>query len=285
MAIGGAEDKSGDCRILKEFVRLAGGADARVAVVTAATESPDETAAEYIEIFKKCGAKTARHVRAASRAEASKPENIEAIEQATGAFFTGGDQLHITSLIGGTELHQTLMNRYQKDLLVGGTSAGAAVMGNSIIVAGASDSNPRAGAVEMSPGTDLLVGCIIDTHFSQRGRHGRLLTAIAHFPQELGFGIDEDTAMIVERNHFRVFGAGAVTVIDALEMTHTDVPFVRKGQSVALAGVKIHVLSENYKFDFKTRQPVIPERRHSRAAGANENKSARKKPGGKSARR
>jgi cyanophycinase len=162
------------------------------------------------------------------------------------------------------------------------------MMGNSMIVSGESDENPRSGAVEMAPGTDLIVGCIIDTHFSQRGRHGRLLTSVAHFPQDLGFGIDENTAMIIEKGKFTVMGEGAVTVIDGGGMTYTDVPYVKSGQSITLADVKIHVLSEGYKFDFKTRQIVIPARKQTKAksAGANENgKTKGKKTNGKGSKK
>lgn len=288
MAIGGGEDKEKDCRILKEFVRLSGGEQARIAVVTTATDSPEEAAAKYKKVFNRLGVEEVRHVSVCERADAMNQESIEAVRQASGLFFTGGDQLHITSLMGGTELQEAILECYKKDLIVAGTSAGAAMMGNSMIVSGESDENPRSGAVEMAPGTDLIVGCIIDTHFSQRGRHGRLLTAVAHFPQDLGFGIDEDTAMIIEKGKFTVMGTGAVTVIDGGGMTYTDVPYVKSGQSIALADVKIHVLSEGYKFDFKTRQVVVPAQKQSKAksAGANENgKTESKKTNGKSGKK
>ena len=277
MAIGGEEDKTGECRILKEFARLAGGEKAELALITAATESPEETAAEYKTVFRRLGVKQVKHLRIAERADAMKPESVEAIEKATGIFFTGGDQLHITSLMGSTDLQRMILERSKKDLLVGGTSAGAAMMGNSMIVSGESDENPRNGAVEMAPGTDLIVGCIVDTHFSQRGRHGRLLTAVAHFPQDLGFGIDENTAMIVGKNKFKVFGAGAVTVIDGSSMSHTDVPFVQKGESLTLGDVKIHVLGDGAEFDFSTRQIIVPRRaKYKTQTAANENNTSKK---------
>lgn len=279
MAIGGGEDKEKDCLILKEFVRLAGGTKARIVIMTTATEMPAEVAAEYKEVFERLGAKQIESIDVSQRTDAMKPEYIESVKHATGVFFTGGDQLHITSLMGGTPLQKTIVERYEKNLIIAGTSAGAAMMGNSMILTGDSDENPRSGSVEMAPGTDLIVGCTIDTHFSQRGRHGRLLTAVAHFPQDIGFGIDENTAMIVNKDHFEVIGEGAVTVIDGGAMTYTDVPYVKNGQSIALAGVRIHVLPEGHKFDLKKREMIIPKQVQSKVqrAALNENEKTKSK--------
>lgn len=275
IAIGGGEDKTGDCRILQEFVRLAKGKKSRLVVMTAATDKPREMAAEYLEVFRRLGVGDVQGVDVSSREDAMKPESLEIIKQATGLFFTGGDQLHITSLMGGTDLQKIINERYEKGLIVAGTSAGAAMMSNSMIISGDSDENPRSGAVEIGPGTDLIVGCIIDTHFSQRGRHGRLLTAVAHYPQELGFGIDENTAMIVDKSEFTVLGEGSVTVIDAGEMTYTNVPYVEKGESIALADVKVHVLSDGFKFDMRERRVIIPTKAQPKAKviGADENET------------
>ena len=279
IAIGGGEDKKDDCRILKEFVRLAGGEKARIVVMTTATEMPEEAAEEYAEVFKRLGVKKVEAIDVSQRTDAMKPEYLKTIEQATGVFFTGGDQLHITSLMGGTPLQKIIVERYEKDLIVAGTSAGAAMMGNSMILNGAGEESPRLHSVEIGPGMDLIIGAIIDTHFSQRGRHGRLLTAVAHFPQDIGFGIDENTAMIVNKDHFEVIGEGAVTVIDGGAMSYTDVPYVKHGQSITLAGVRIHVLPEGHKFDLKKREMIIPRQVQSKAkrAALNEDGKTKKK--------
>lgn len=279
VTIGGAEDREGDCLILNEFVQLAKGKNARIVVMTTATEKPKEMGEIYIKAFTKLGVKDVRVVDVSSRADAIAEENIEAVQQATGLFFTGGDQLHVTSLMGGTELQRIIHARYEKDLIIGGTSAGAAMMSNSMILSGDSDENPRLGSVEMGAGMDLIVGCIIDTHFSQRGRHGRLLAAVAHYPQDVGFGIDENTAFIVKNNKFEVIGEGAVTVIDAGAMTYTNTPYVEKGGSLTLGDVKIHVLSKGQKFDLKKREIIIPEKalHKTKRAGANENEKTKKK--------
>ena len=277
MAIGGAEDKEKDCLILKRFVRLAGDEKARIAVLTTATDLPEEVAAEYKEVFKRLGVKQVEAIEVSERGDAARAKSIEQVKQATGIFFTGGDQLHITSLMGGTDLQWAIIEAYEGGVIVAGTSAGAAMMGNSMILSGASDENPRVGCVEIAPGSDFIIGCIVDTHFSQRGRHGRLLTAIAHYPQDIGFGVDEDTAMLINKNQFEVIGNGAVTVIDGGAMSYTDVPYLEKGRSIALADVKIHVLPNSYKFDFKTRRMIVPQKALHKTKAANLNESGKTK--------
>src|SRR4028118_1558166 len=273
MAIGGAEERTPESPILKEFVRLAGGKRANIVVMTVATDSPEEVGAEYIEVFEKIGVKSVQAVDVSSRADAIAEENIKAVREASGLFFTGGDQLHITSLIGGTELQKAIHEIYEKGIIIGGTSAGAAMMSNSMILQGDGEEAPKLGAVEMGPGMDLIVGCMIDTHFSQRGRHGRLLTAVAHYPQDMGIGLDENTAMIVDKGEMRVMGTGAVTIIDAGGMTYANTPYIEKGQNLALADVRVHVVCEGEKFNLFERQMIIPKEAQHRAkrAGANEN--------------
>ena len=273
MAIGGAEERTPESPILKEFVRLAGGKRANIVVMTVATDSPEEVGAEYIEVFEKIGVKTVQAVDVSSRADAIAEENIKAVRESSGLFFTGGDQLHITSLIGGTELQKAIHEIYEKGVIIGGTSAGAAMMSNSMILQGDGEEAPKLGAVEMGPGMDLIVGCMIDTHFSQRGRHGRLLTAVAHYPQDMGIGLDENTAMIVDKGEMRVMGTGAVTIIDAGGMTYANTPYVEKGQNLALADVRVHVVCEGEKFNLFERQMIIPKEAQHKAkrAGANEN--------------
>jgi cyanophycinase len=279
MAIGGAEERTPESPILKEFVRLAGGKRAKIVVMTVATNFPEEVGSEYIEVFEKIGVKEVRAIDVANRADAGAKENLDVVAEASGLFFTGGDQLIITSLMGGTELQKLVNEAYEKGVIIAGTSAGAAMMSNSMILSGDSDETPKLGAVEIGPGMDFIVGCMIDTHFSQRGRHGRLLAAVAHYPQDMGIGIDENTAMIVEKNEFRVMGAGAVTIIDAGGMTYANTPYVEKGKNLALADVRVHVLPEGEKFNLSEREMIVPKEAQHRAkrAGANENEKSDKK--------
>src|SRR5215210_2331035 len=249
VAVGGAEDKEGECVILKEFVRLARGERARVVVMTVASDLPQEVGAENRKVFKRLGAGDVKVVDISQREDTRSEKAMKALEEATAVYFTGGDQLHITALLGGTEMDKLIKRRHDKGLLLGGTSAGAAMMSNSMLLGGDSECNPRSGAVEIGPGMDFVVGAVINTHFSQRGRHGRLLAAVAHYPQDLGLGIDKDTAMIVNGN-------GAVTVIDAGGITHTNLHDVKDGKGLELHEVRLHVLPEGAHYSLPERKPL-----------------------------
>jgi cyanophycinase len=259
VVIGGAEDREGDCLILKEFVRLARGDKARIVVMTVATDHPQEVGAEYKKIFKRLGAADVKVVDVSSREDTESSKAMAAIEEATGLFFTGGDQLHITALLGGTEMDRIIKTRFGKGLVLGGTSAGAAMMSNSMMLGGESETNPRFGSVEIGPGMDFIMGTLIDTHFSQRGRHGRLITATAHYPQDMGIGIDEDTAIVVAGNEFEVIGSGAVTIIDAGGITHTNLHELQKDEGLELHNVRVHILPGGARFSLSERKPLALE--------------------------
>jgi cyanophycinase len=174
--------------------------------------------------------------------------------------------LNITSLFGGSPLHDALTERHEAGLMIAGTSAGAAMMSSSMIISGDSDSPATVGGVEIAPGMDLVHSSIIDSHFSQRGRHGRLLTAVAHFPQVLGIGIDERTAAVFKNGVFEVIGPGSVTVIDGSKMEHSDITYREEGDSISMFGVKLHVLPEGYQFDLAERKPINPRRSKAETA-------------------
>lgn len=268
--IGGGEDRENECVILGKFVDLAGSDKARIVVLTTATNVPEKYIDVYSNAFEQVGVAKVDFVDVSRREDAMNADSIKLVQKASGIFFTGGKQLQITSLMGGTKLQAAVFEAYENNVIVAGTSAGAAMMGSGMIIKGNKELNPRMGSVEMTAGSGLITGCVIDTHFSQRGRHGRLLTAVAHFPQYLGFGVDENTAMLVDKNKIEVFGEGAVTVFDASQMTFSDIPYVEPGQSIALANVLINVLPSSYKYDLRTRslvQPKAPARGRDHAAG------------------
>jgi cyanophycinase len=275
VVIGGGDVSSGDAPLLKEFVRLAHGARARVVVMTVATDEVEAARAEYESAFRRLGVDDVKTVDVSARSDASRGRSLDLIKHATGLFFTGGDQLHITSLIGGTEMQALIHSRYERGLVIAGSSAGAAMMSNSMLLGGASDENPKVGAVRIGPGMDLIIGAIIDTHFSQRGRFGRLLTAVAHYPQDLGLGIDEKTAMVVNRNEFEVMGEGAVTIIDGGAMTYTSLPYAEEGEGLALYNVRVHVLAAGSRFDLSKREPIVEEGDGKKARAA----ESERKPG------
>jgi cyanophycinase len=262
IAIGGGEEREDDCRVLKEFLRLAKGAKARVVVMTVATDKPSALGGEYVAAFKRLGVDEVSIVDVSSREDTESEKSLQLLKDATGIFFTGGDQLYITTMLGGTRMHELLQEKFKKGVVLGGTSAGAAMMSNSMFVRGESDETPRFGCAKIGPGMGFLTGVVIDTHFSQRGRIGRLLTAVAHYPQDIGIGIDENTAMIVNDREFEVIGEGAVTVVDAGGITYTNLPKIEDGDALALYGVKLHILSAGHRFDLGNRCPIMAETSH-----------------------
>jgi cyanophycinase len=255
--IGGAEDKEGDCQILREFVRRAGGTKARIVIMTAATELPREVGDNYIRVFERLGAEEARIIDTETREDGSSSTALEAIGKATGIFFTGGDQARITDILKDTEIDRAIHRRYAEGAVVGGTSAGAAVMPDVMIVEGDSETNPRIEIVEMGPGMAFLPGVVIDQHFSQRGRLGRLISALAQQPAVLGFGIDENTAMVVTDHQFEVIGEGSITVVDESEAIHSNVDNILKDEPLAICGARLHILPHGYKFDLQNRKPIL----------------------------
>ena len=233
--------------------------DAHLAVLTVATSDPEGAAKKYIEIFKKEGVTRVDAIDVSKREDAFSKASLEVLAKADALFFTGGDQLNITSLLGGSPLDNLIKERLRDGIVIAGTSAGAAMMSSSMIVSGSSDASPRVSAVKIAPGMELIDGVIIDSHFSQRGRHGRLLTAIAHYPQVVGVGIDERTAIVQKNGSFKVLGEGVVTVMDASQMRHSDLPYRRDNENIGMFGVEVHVLPAGYSYDLAERRPVAPE--------------------------
>jgi cyanophycinase len=256
LIIGGAEDKEGDCKILREFLRCAGGTKAHIVIMTAATSLPGEVGDNYIRVFERLGAEDVRVVDTQTLEDANNPEYLEAIEQATGIFFTGGDQARIISCLKDTQLDAAMHKRYSEGIIIGGTSAGAAMMPDMMIIEGDSETNPRVDVVAMGPGMGFLPGVVIDQHFAQRGRLGRLVTALLLQPAVLGFGIDENTAILVSGDELEVIGENAVTVIDESEKLHDNIDGRLKDEGLAICGAKLHILPHGYRFNLKTRQPV-----------------------------
>jgi cyanophycinase len=255
--IGGAEDKEGDCQILREFIRRSGGLQSRIVVMTVATGLPGEVGEQYIGIFKRLGAEEVRVVDTARREDASDPVAIEDISQATGVFFTGGNQARITECLKDTELEAMLRKRFSEGIVIAGTSAGAAMMPDMMIVMGEGETNPRREVAQMDHGMGFLPNVIIDQHFAQRGRLGRLLSALAQQPASLGFGIDENTAIVVSGKIVEVIGEGAVTIVDESSVTHNNIHELLADEDLAFCGATLHVLPHGYKFDLEKRSPIL----------------------------
>lgn len=248
--IGGAEDKCGDSTILRKVVDIIGGEEARVGIITTATLHPEEVGEEYQDIFLRMGVKDAEVININSRDDANLEDIIRNIQDCSGFFFTGGDQLRITSILGGTKTYQTLHDSFQQGRAVIGTSAGASAMSNTMIVEGNSNEAARKCTLKMAPGLGFIEGVIIDQHFDQRGRLGRLLCGIAENPGILGIGIDEDTAIhVFSKGYFEVLGNNAVTVIDGRSIHSTNVSELKPDEILTITNASLHILSKGYGFD------------------------------------
>jgi cyanophycinase len=254
--IGGAEDKERECEILKEVVASAKGQEGKIVIITTATQSPREAGNLYVNIFKKLGVEKVETININNRQDAQNEKFQERIRGATCVFFTGGDQLRITSILGGTAMGTRLKEMFDRGVTIVGTSAGASAMSSTMIVTGNEEDSPRKCTVKMAPGLGLLRNCVIDQHFAQRGRIGRLLCAVAQNPHVLGIGIDEDTAVIVEGSRFRVTGSRAVTVVDGSTLSFSNVSESKPDDPLALMDIKLHVLPRGYGFDLIKRKPM-----------------------------
>lgn len=254
LIIGGAEDKWGQSSVLKHAIDMCGGTEEKIIVLTTATQKPQEVGEEYREVFKRLGVQTIDVLNIDDRNDANNDSVAQRISGAAGIFFTGGDQLRITSILGGTKTYKALLDIYTKGKPIIGTSAGASAMSSTMIVDGNSNSAARKCTLGMSPGLGFLEQVIIDQHFEQRGRLGRLLVGVAQNPSILGIGIDEDTAIKVHSNaFFEVVGTNCVTVIDGTTIQKSNVSELNSEEIIALSNVTIHVLPCGFGFDLNNR--------------------------------
>ncbi|HEX6139770.1 MAG TPA: cyanophycinase [Candidatus Limnocylindria bacterium] len=260
LVIGGAEDKLRQRQILTRFVTLAGGADARIAVISTASSLGDEATDLYRHLFHSLGVTDVRGLRPLSREDASDPGMREAVEDATGIFMTGGNQLRLSSVIGGTPLGRAIVERHRRGAIVAGTSAGASALSTHMVAFGTSGATPKQRMTQMSAGLGLLPGVIIDQHFEQRNRLGRLLALVAQSPALLGIGVDEDTAGLVSpRGVMEVIGKGSITILDPARI-QTDAYEVKRHRPMMISGVMLHSLPSGYRFDLRKRRLLAPLR-------------------------
>lgn len=258
IAIGGALNEE-DPKIFQEFIRLAGGDDARIVIFPQASALA-ETGRDYQKTFQNLGVRGAPVViEFRDRAGAGSPDALDAVRQATGIFLTGGAQMRLSSLIGGTEMETELQNVYRRGVVIGGTSAGAAILSRVMIADGREGATPRGRSAQICGGLGFTDQIIFDQHFRQRDRLGRLMFAVAMHPGYLGVGVDENTAAIIEDEvRLRVFGQNAVTVVDGRTITATNVAEITGTRPVAVSGATVHVLTEGSSFDLRTRKGEIP---------------------------
>jgi cyanophycinase len=253
-AIGGAESKLRRRTVLRSFVAEAGGRDARIAVVPTASSLGPEVVNVYQAVFSSLDAGEVFDLRPESRAEAGDPDLIGRLTDATGIFMTGGNQLRLSALIAGTPFGRAIRDAYQRGATVGGTSAGASIMAEHMIAFGVGGSTPKQRMSQLAVGLGLLDGVVIDQHFEQRNRYGRLLSLVAQSPSLLGIGVDEDTAAVVrDGNRLEVIGRGAVTIVDGTQLI-SNAYVAKRTAPLMVSGAVLHVLPAGATFDLAARR-------------------------------
>jgi cyanophycinase len=254
--IGGHEEKKGDRIILREVARrVDGGA---LVIATVGSNEADALADEYERVFRALGVRHVRHLRAETREQVLDDPPLGKLDDARVIFFTGGAQMKITTTLGGTVLCDRIRKIYEEGGTIAGTSAGASVMSETMLVSGNGDeTHTIGGQLSMAPGLGLLQDVIVDQHFSERGRIGRLLGAVAQNPRLLGVGLDENTAIVVERErHMLVLGTGAAYVLDAASVSYTNLSDEQEQRAMSVFDVRLHVLSQGDRYDLASRTPT-----------------------------
>jgi cyanophycinase len=266
LVIGGAEDKLGKRRILEEFVARAGGPEARIAVIATASSLGPEIVDVYDALFTKLGAAEVFGVRPEDRAQAAVPEYVEPLRRATGIFMTGGNQLKLSTVIAGTPFGEEILAARERGVTIAGTSAGASIQSSHMVAFGPPGATPKQRMTQVAAGLGLVKDCVIDQHFAQRNRYGRLLMIVSQSPQLLGLGIDEDTAALISRHgdgvgsteRLTVLGRGSVTIFDGSQMV-TNAHLAKERRPILASGVVLHVLPDGAEFDLTTRELVRSE--------------------------
>jgi cyanophycinase len=262
MPVGGAEETEPGGEILERFVELAGGKRARIAIIPTASDDPERSGEGYAELFRELGAKEADWLRVEQRPDANQEETLALLGQASGIFITGGDQARLVELLVGTHVMECIRLRNADGVVVAGTSAGASILSTLMMAGGtgvggdSNGSSARKGMVDVVAGFGLLQDVIIDQHFSQRGRMGRLLSVFASTPGLIGVGLDEDTAVLIDREGMlEVLGSNMVTIVDGRD-TISDYFEREDGEVLTITNSSLHVLARGRRFDLDARQVV-----------------------------
>jgi cyanophycinase len=255
MVIGGAEDKVHGREILHTFFCRAGSTEARIAVIPSASREPAVLGDRYRTIFQQMGAKEVVVLDIRDRDQSEHPDMKQYIEQCTGVFLTGGDQLRLCGLLADTSLMERLRKRvHLGEISLAGTSAGAAVMGYHMIAGGGSGESPNRSLVDMATGLGMLPEIIVDQHFHNRNRMARLISAIAAYPDRLGIGIDEDTCAMFDRDGvLQVMGKGTVAIVDPGEVDYTNHAAAGANEPLSIYNLRVHYLSHGDRYHFQKR--------------------------------
>ncbi len=255
MIIGGAEDKVNGCDILSAFFKSAGGENATIGIIPSASREPTIVGDRYYQIFQDMGAKQVQILDIRHREECEEEHWLNILNDCTGIFVTGGDQLRLRDLIANTLLIDTIKEKVKAgEMVLAGTSAGAAIMGEKMIAGGSSGESPNSALVDLTDGLGIVPELLVDQHFHNRNRMARLLSAIAAHPDKLGIGIDEDTCIAMTvKGTFQVLGKGTITIIDPGSLSRTDAAEADEAAPLSLHNLKVHVLNQGDRYDYKNR--------------------------------
>jgi cyanophycinase len=256
VAIGGNEDKENDLEILRTTVDLMDKKSPEIALITSASAEPEETAMKYRKAFNKLDVKNVHELHIATRDDAQNEEGLTKIQKANVVFFTGGDQLRITSILGGTPILKEIRRKYfEEECVVAGTSAGASVLSDTMIYEGDSPEALKKGTVQMTSGIGLVRKVVIDSHFIKRGRFSRLMEMVTTNPGILGLGLGEDTGVIITRGHLiEAIGQGLIVIFDGKQILHSNITDIEIGEAIAVQNVIVHTLVKGYRYDLLSRE-------------------------------
>jgi cyanophycinase len=271
ISIGGAEDKGTEAEpdflqknnlnffelgILKRVVEEIGGNHSHIEVITTASSIPEEVGENYLKAFGKIGCDNIGIIHIKNRNDADNPEYIERIKNCDGVMFSGGNQLRLTTILGGTELMQIIHHRYETEsFVVAGTSAGAMAMSNTMIYHGNSTTAHLKGEVRITTGLAFIKDVIIDSHFEKRGRFGRLAQAVGCNPSCIGIGLGEDTGLLIsDGNHFEAIGSGCVIIVDGHKIRHSNIADIPEGSPISLENLIVHVMVDGDSYDLHERK-------------------------------
>jgi len=269
--VGGAEDKGTDLElgiiqrnnlnffelgILKKITELVGSEDKRIEVITTASSIPDEVFENYRGAFEKLGRKNVDHMRIRNRQDATNHQYVRRLMEADAVMFSGGNQMRLTTILGGTRFLEILHERYRtENFVIAGTSAGAMAMSNTMIYQGNASNAHLKGEVKITTGLAFIKDVIIDSHFNKRGRFPRLAQAVSANPQAIGIGLGEDTGVIIRHgNEFEGIGSGAVVIIDGRFIRHCNIADIEEGQPISVENLVVHVMEKGNRYDIRTRR-------------------------------
>ena len=262
LVIGGAEDKVHGKEILQTFFQRAGGVDAKIGIVPSASREPTLIGDRYYRIFADMGAKEIKVLDVRDRDRGNDSGYLDFVENCTGIFLTGGDQLRLCGLLADTPLMKRILERVKgREISLAGTSAGAAVMGHQMIAGGSSGECPNRALVDLAMGLGVIPEVLVDQHFHNRNRLSRLLSAIAAHPNLLGIGIDEDTCAMFENDStIQILGRGTVTIIDTRAMSYTNYDSVRGIEPIGIHNLTLHILSHGDRYNLANHQVMVGEK-------------------------